>query len=142
MIPTDWLLAAAGGALIGLAATLNLLFSGRVTGVSGIYFGALNPQKGDMLWRYNFLAGLIVGGIVGGLLFESPFANVSGRSMATILVAGFLVGFGTTLGSGCTSGHGVCGISRMSPRSIVATGSFMAAGILTVAIFHAFFGGQ
>lgn len=121
-----------GGIFIGLAVTLMLWFNGRVTGISGIFNQALKPPFQQSYWRWSFLLGLITGGLVMFLINPLWFQNISGRSFTQIIIAGFLVGLGTALGSGCTSGHGVCGISRLSPRSIVATISFMLAGLLTV----------
>jgi uncharacterized protein len=124
-----------GGVLIGLAASIMLLFSGRVTGISGILGGILNPESRDKDWRYFFLAGLILGGITLQLLRPEFFTVISAASMTDYIIAGFLVGFGTLLGNGCTSGHGVCGISRFSMRSIIATITFMIAGIISVLLF-------
>lgn len=136
-----WINALIGGALIGIAATIHLLVSGRVAGVSGIFFGVLKPKSGDFFWRLQFVVGLIVAGLLATLFLDDPFINSTGRSLLTTAVAGFVVGFGTKLGSGCTSGHGVCGISRMSPRSLAATVSFMTLGILTVTLFRTLKGG-
>jgi uncharacterized membrane protein YedE/YeeE len=113
-----------------------LLWSGRVTGIGGIINGVMTPVKGDALWRLLFVAGLFLGGIVMRQLNPKVFENTVSSGVLTTIVAGLLVGFGTILGSGCTSGHGVCGISRMSPRSLVATFVFMAAGIAAVFIFR------
>ncbi len=137
----DWLMALVGGVLIGLAATVHLLFSGRVAGVSGIFFGLLKPKLGDVLWRFKFIAGLVLAGVIAHFFLDAPFANTAGRSLLITAIAGFIVGFGTKLGSGCTSGHGVCGLSRMSPRSMVATLTFMALGIATVTLFRIAVGG-
>lgn len=123
-------LALAGGALIGVAASLMLVFNGRVTGISGIANGLLSYTKNDYLWRFAFVAGLIVGGGVLGANYPDLFTNTTNRSDIMIAVAGLIVGFGTVLGSGCTSGHGVCGISRLSPRSLIATASFMLVGMI------------
>lgn len=129
---SEWLSALFGGVLIGFAVSIMLVLNGRVTGVSGIFSGVLFPEKQSNLWRVFFVAGLIVGGgILFGLcpdLFEAP-ADSSGFK---IVLAGVLVGFGTLLGNGCTSGHGVCGIARLSPRSMSATLIFIGFGILTV----------
>ena len=132
----DWINALLGGVLIGVSVSLMLLWSGRVTGISGIINGAMTPVKGDTLWRVLFIAGLFLGGIVMGQLNPKVFENTVTSDIWTTVAAGLLVGFGTILGSGCTSGHGVCGISRMSPRSLVATVVFMAAGIAAVFIFR------
>jgi uncharacterized membrane protein YedE/YeeE len=132
----EWINALLGGALIGLAVSLMLFWHGRVTGISGIINGALSPMKGDTQWRVSFILGLFLGGFVMHQLNPDVFKNTVQQAPWVPAVAGVLVGFGTIMGSGCTSGHGVCGISRMSPRSIVATGVFMAAGILAVYIFR------
>ncbi len=121
-----------GGSLIGLAVTLMLLFNGRVTGISGIISSALSKPSLKSSWRLMFLSGLIVGGAVGNSIDPRLFVNLSGRSLPFILVAGFLVGYGTLMGSGCTSGHGICGISRLSLRSLAATLTFILFGFLTV----------
>lgn len=132
----EWINALLGGILIGVSVSLMLLWNGRVTGISGIINGALAPVKGDTQWRVLFIVGLFLGGIVMGQLNPKVFENTVTSEMWTTAAAGLLVGFGTILGSGCTSGHGVCGISRMSPRSLVATIVFMAAGIAAVFIFR------
>lgn len=122
------LMASLGGAIIGVASSMMLIFNGRVTGISGIYNGILSFVKSDLLWRMAFVLGLIFGGTVLFAIKPEYFVNESGRSLGSVAIAGLIVGFGTIMGSGCTSGHGVCGISRMSIRSIFATASFMAAG--------------
>lgn len=131
-----------GGMLIGLSASLLLLWDGKIAGISGIAGGLLNPTKGDTAWRALFLAGLLTGGLGFYLFAPQVFAITISRSAAALLVAGLLVGFGTRLGNGCTSGHGVCGISRFSTRSIVATITFMITGIVTVYIINHLFGGS
>lgn len=130
-----------GGALIGVAVSLFLLFTGRVTGISGIVGGLLTPRPGDVLWRALFVAGLVTGGIAASFIMPDQVAFDVPRSSTAIVVAGLLVGFGTRLGNGCTSGHGVCGISRLSTRSIVSTLTFMATGMITAVIVGQFFGG-
>jgi uncharacterized membrane protein YedE/YeeE len=117
-----------GGGLIGVSASLLLIANGRVAGISGILAGLLSPARQDVLWRVMFVVGLLIAGavLVPGTVSESP------RSLPIVLVAGLLVGVGTRLGNGCTSGHGVCGISRFSARSIVATLTFITAGMLVV----------
>ncbi len=132
----EWIHALIGGVLIGISVSLMLFLNGRVTGISGIINGALFPIKGDTLWRYLFLVGLVLGGLVMGNLEPKVFGSAVSTETWTVVIAGLLVGFGTILGSGCTSGHGVCGISRFSLRSIVATLTFMAAGIVAVFIFR------
>ncbi|MEC7519491.1 MAG: YeeE/YedE family protein [Myxococcota bacterium] len=127
-----------GGVLIGISASLLLLFNGRIAGISGIFSGLLLPRPADRAdaqelgWRAAFVGGLVVGGAVMFALQPQLFAVTYDRSLLTIAVAGLVVGFGVRLGSGCTSGHGVCGISRFSRRSIVATVTFIATGALTV----------
>jgi uncharacterized protein len=125
-----------GGALIGIAVSLMLLFNGRVTGVSGIVNGALKKPNGDVSWRWAFIFGLLAGGVLLGLMRPEVFTNDLNRSVPVVVIAGLLVGYGTVMGSGCTSGHGICGIARLSPRSIVATLLFMAFGIVTATLFR------
>jgi uncharacterized membrane protein YedE/YeeE len=132
----EWINALIGGAIIGISVSVMLLFKGRVTGISGIINGALTPQRGDTLWRVLFIAGLILGGFALRGLSPAVFEGDLPTSEWTTVVAGLLVGFGTIMGSGCTSGHGVCGISRMSIRSIVSTVTFIVAGVAAVAIFR------
>lgn len=135
------LMAVLGGVLIGLAASLMLIFNGRVTGISGIVNGIMtSPQEG--WWRGTFMGGLILGGFLIHVLKPELFENLSGRSSGQIIVAGFIVGFGTVLGSGCTSGHGVCGLARLSPRSFYATLTFIAFGMLTASGVKYLFGGK
>lgn len=129
-----------GGAIIGVAASMMLIFNGRVTGISGIFNGILSFPKGDLAWRVAFIAGLVFGGAALYSIRPDMFINESGRPLWLVAVAGLIVGFGTVMGSGCTSGHGVCGISRFSPRSIVATIAFMGAGIVTATLLRTFFG--
>ena len=134
---TPWS-ALAGGLLIGLAAAVFILFNGRIAGISGILGGLLRPARGDAGWRVAFLAGLIAAPLVYGLVAALPAATVDATD-GTLVVAGLLVGVGTRYGAGCTSGHGVCGIARGSPRSFVATAAFMLAGFATVYLVrHAF----
>ena len=125
----------AGGAVLGLSAALFVLLNGRIAGISGVLGGLLRPRAGDLAWRIAFVGGLLVAPLVFGLFMELPTMQVAAEA-PLLVVAGLLVGIGTRLGSGCTSGHGVCGISRLSPRSIVATLSFMASGFLTVFLTH------
>lgn len=137
MITIDWLhftpaSALAGGLLIGLAAALLILLEGRIAGISGIVGGLLQPlRKGDVAWRAAFALGLVAAPLLYQALAELPQRRID-TGWATLVVAGVLVGFGSRLGSGCTSGHGVCGLSRRSPRSLVATIVFMTAGFATV----------
>ncbi len=128
--------AAVGGAVIGLSAVLLMLFTGRIAGISGIVAGLINPQTSDRTWRAAFIVGLVTAPIAATLLgYGMPIPQMP-ENYITIVIGGLLVGFGTRLGSGCTSGHGICGIARLSPRSIVATGVFMAAAIIVVALTH------
>ena len=131
-----------GGSLIGISVTAMLIFNGRVTGISGIVASALARPTRDGLWRLMFLGGLIAGGFLVYAFRPDFFANTSGRSPVAVLIAGLLVGYGTVMGSGCTSGHGVCGISRMSARSLIATLTFMLFGFLTVQAVRYFTGGS
>lgn len=118
-----------GGALIGIAASIFLVFTGRVAGISGVLGGLLVPKAGEVEWRVAFVVGLAMGGLGALLLYPDAIAG-SSRSLTLVAVAGLLVGAGTRIGNGCTSGHGVCGLSRFSQRSLVATLTFMATGIL------------
>ncbi|HMH19010.1 MAG TPA: YeeE/YedE family protein [Burkholderiales bacterium] len=120
-----------GGAIIGAAAALFAVLNGRIAGVSGILGGLARPQAGDVSWRIAFVAGLIAAPLAWGLLAALPEIRVDANYFA-LAAAGLLVGVGTRYGGGCTSGHGVCGVSRLSPRSIAATLAFMAAGFATV----------
>jgi len=130
-----WIHALLGGALIGIAVSLFLYLNGRVTGISGIFYGILSLQRGDMAWRIFFVLGLLAGGFIFALYQPQVFGSPVEPS-SRLFVAGLIVGFGTILGSGCTSGHGVCGVSRLAPRSLISTGIFMASGILAVAFFR------
>jgi len=121
----------AGGLLIGLAAAWLILADGRVLGASGLLGGLIPPHAGDWLWRVSALAGLVAAPFAARLLF-APGAPAIEANAATLVAGGLLVGFGTRLANGCTSGHGVCGLARLSPRSFAATASFMAAGFATV----------
>lgn len=138
---TFFLSALAGGALIGLSASLLLLFNGRTAGISGIAGGLLAPVRGDVGWRLAFLGGMVVGGV----LLRRVWPQVLGAPVLTapvgLVLAGLLVGFGTRLGNGCTSGHGVCGLSRGSTRSLVATLTFMGTAGLTVFLVRHVLGG-
>lgn len=133
----------AGGILLGLASAIFILLNGRVLGISGILGGLLMPLKGDIGWRLAFLFGLASAPLLFLALTPAGFAQAPriDAEFGVLAVAGLLVGFGTRYGSGCTSGHGVCGLSRLSPRSMVATGTFMAVGFLMVyAVRHVFQG--
>ena len=125
--------ALAGGILIGVAAAMLVLFNGRIAGISGIVGGLLQPRSGDIGWRIAFLAGMIGAPLVYSMFSALPQVRIEADT-PTLIVAGLLVGAGTRYGAGCTSGHGVCGLSRLSPRSLLATLSFMAAGFATVLV--------
>jgi uncharacterized membrane protein YedE/YeeE len=130
---SKWLLALLGGALIGSGSALLLLTHGRIAGISGIAGGLVHRATSDRAWRLAFVAGLLaVGGVAGRVLPAAIGAPV--RPLAAIAIAGLLVGFGTRLGNGCTSGHGVCGLSRLSVRSLVAVATFMTTGAITAMI--------
>ena len=127
---TPWV-SLAGGLLLGLASAMFILINGRILGISGIIGGLLRPTSGDVGWRLAFVLGMLVAPLLY-LLLAGPVAVRIDASWATLVIAGLLVGVGTRFGSGCTSGHGVCGLSRLSPRSLVATLAFMGAGFVTV----------
>ena len=124
-----------GGILIGLASALFVLLNGRIAGISGVLGGLLRPARGDMGWRAAFIAGLVGAPLVYALFTALPAVQIEASTTA-LVVAGLLVGTGTRYGSGCTSGHGVCGLSRLSPRSLVATLTFMGAGFATVFVLR------
>ncbi|WP_199098133.1 YeeE/YedE family protein [Dyella sp. ASV21] len=137
-----WLLATLGGVLIGLSAVLLMGALGRIAGISGIAGGLLaGAGTGDRAWRYAFVLGLVVAPLLLALVRGDSGVGVPQVSWPWMAAAGLLVGFGTRLGSGCTSGHGVCGIARLSPRSLVATGVFMLVGIVTVLVVRHLLGG-
>lgn len=132
----DWLhftpwTSLAGGILLGLAAALFILLNGRVLGISSILGGLLPPRRGDTGWRLLFLAGLLVAPTLWALFHPAVVPRIA-AGVPVLVIAGLLVGWGTSYGSGCTSGHGVCGLARLSPRSLVATLAFMGAGFVTV----------
>lgn len=130
----------AGGALIGLAAAMFLLLNGRIAGISGIVGGLLAPMRGDIVWRVAFVAGMVAAPAVWLLVTALPAAQID-AGYPVLIIAGLLVGIGTRYGSGCTSGHGVCGLSRLSLRSLGATLAFMAAGFVTVFVVRHLIGG-
>ena len=132
MHPLQPLPSLAGGALIGLGAALLLLCNGRVAGVSGILGGLFAPARDEVPWRLAFLTALVAGSLAMAAAIPSAFEAHLARSTAVLVTGGVLVGFGSRLGNGCTSGHGVCGISRLSPRAIAATLVFMATGAAAV----------
>ena len=129
----------AGGALIGIAAAMFALLNGRIAGISGVLGGLLKPAKGDVGWRVAFVVGLLIAPLLYVLVAEVRRPQIDSGYVA-LVVAGLLVGVGTRYGSGCTSGHGVCGLSRLSPRSLTATVAFMGAGFATVYVTRHLFG--
>jgi uncharacterized membrane protein YedE/YeeE len=126
----------AGGILIGIAAAMTLLFSGKIAGISGIFGGMLFQQGTERTWQTVFVAGLIAGGVLLYSINTEYFEDSSGRGLVTVTISGLLVGIGTRVGGGCTSGHGVCGIGRLSARSLAATVTFVVAGMAMVALFQ------
>ncbi|WP_062308781.1 YeeE/YedE family protein [Polynucleobacter sinensis] len=121
-----------GGVLLGLAASLYVLLHGRILGISGIVSGLLRPQQGHWAWRLSLILGILTAPFWAALVFGMHANSVIDADWFAIVIAGLLVGFGSHYGSGCTSGHGICGLSRLSPRSLLATMSFMFSGFLTV----------
>ena len=136
----DWnhftpLAALAGGVLIGIAAAMFVLLNGRIAGISGVLGGLFRPSRGDLAWRLAFLLGLVGAPAIYALVAALPRPQID-AGYGALVAAGLLVGIGTRYGSGCTSGHGVCGLSRLSPRSLVATLAFMGAGFATVFVIR------
>src|SRR5215470_12626106 len=131
---TPWS-AVVGGLIIGVAVSLFVLVNGRIAGISGIVGGLLRPRTGDVVWRFAFVAGLILAPLVYAIVTTLPSIDIA-ASDPTLILAGLLVGVGTRYGAGCTSGHGVCGLSRLSPRSIVATLAFIGSGFVTVFVLR------
>lgn len=127
--------ALAGGALIGVAVAMFVLLNGRIAGISGILGGLLKPVRGDVAWRMAFIGGLLIAPLAYVQIAALPMPQIDAGNGALVL-AGLLVGIGTRFGSGCTSGHGICGLSRLSLRSLVATATFMGAGFLTVFVIR------
>jgi len=125
-----------GGILLGLAAALYAILHGRILGISGIVSGLLSTKEGDVNWRLSLALGILSAPLLSSLFFDLHTTTVIDADWISIIVAGLLVGFGANYGSGCTSGHGVCGLSRLSPRSLVATVSFMTAGFLIVFVIR------
>jgi len=137
----DWLAftpvpALLGGIMLGIAATLYILLHGRILGISGIISGLLSPKSGDVNWRLILVLGILSAPFLAALLFDIHTKSVIDADWSAIVIAGLLVGFGANYGSGCTSGHGICGLSRLSPRSLVATLTFMGAGFLMVFVIR------
>ena len=135
---TSILWATAGGGIIGLAASWLLLAKGRTAGISGIIGGLLSRWNDQSSWRWSFLLGLLVGGGILMAILPQTIAGPESRSLTLVAIAGGLVGYGTRLSGGCTSGHGVCGLTRFSPRSLVATLVFMATGFVTATLIGVF----
>ena len=133
--------ASVGGALIVLSAVVLMAMNGRIAGISGIFSGTLFAEAGDKLWRVLFVIGLIAGPAIYNLASPTPAPFEMNATLPFIIAGGLLVGFGTRLGSGCTSGHGICGLSRLSLRSMVSVLVFMAAGMITVALIRTLIGG-
>jgi len=129
-----------GGVILGLAAALYVHLHGRILGISGIISGLFTPKSGDVSWRLSVILGLLSAPLWAAVLFEMHPIQVIDASWAAIVVAGLLIGFGAVYGSGCTSGHGICGLSSLSPRSMVATLSFMLAGFITVFVIRRMIG--
>ncbi|HCG5915333.1 TPA: YeeE/YedE family protein [Vibrio parahaemolyticus] len=121
-----------GGILLGISATILLLVNGKIAGISGIMNGIMSPKKGDYSWRLLFAVGMIAGGLISVLMLGAAVPSTANLSLGMVIAAGLLVGIGTRLGNGCTSGHGICGMGRLSKRSIVATCVFMAVAGLAV----------
>ena len=140
MQPDFWIKPLIGGALIGMSAGIMMLFHGKIAGVSGIFGGLLTGDRG--LWRLQFTMGLLLGGVIWLVMDPGAFTLELDRSYGALAVAGLLVGVGTRMGNGCTSGHGVCGIARKSRRSIVATLTFIISGAVTVFLVRTVFGGS
>jgi hypothetical protein len=125
-----------GGILLGLAAALYVHLHGRILGISGIISGLLHPKVGDVIWRLAMVSGLLSSPFWAAWLFDMHPIQVIDADWMAVIIAGVLVGFGSAYGSGCTSGHGICGLSRLSPRSLVATLSFMLTGFITVFVIR------
>jgi hypothetical protein len=136
MIIDPYVKASIGGILIGVAASGMLLTNGRIMGISGILGGILTPQKGNLAWRIAFMLGLILTSVIIVNTQDITFRELPARSPLLLILGGLAVGFGTSFGNGCTSGHGVCGISRGSLRSLIATVTFMLSGIITTYLFN------
>ena len=130
-----------GGIVIGIAALVLLRFYGRIAGISGVFGGLFPFNTGETLWRMVFLAGLVTGGVILSFLHTDAVTFELAYSNPALILAGLLVGVGSRMGNGCTSGHGICGLGRLAPRSMVAVLTFMATGILAAVVVHQIFGG-
>ena len=128
---SPWIAGLAGGVLIGLAATLLLWLNGRMAGISGVLGGVLSPERHDVVWRIAFLVGLMAAAGLYFALLPGTYVPREGFPRGGLVLAGLLVGFGTRMGSGCTSGHGVCGLGRLSPRSLAAVVTFILTAMVT-----------
>jgi len=135
MVEFNWITGLLGGILIGISATILLAFDGRIAGISGMINAALEFTT-KQNWRWYFLGGMLIGGFLYEYLLPLPSTPQSNFNLGVMIIGGLLVGFGTRMGNGCTSGHGVCGLGRLSMRSLVAVISFMASAIITVFITH------
>jgi uncharacterized membrane protein YedE/YeeE len=135
MVQFNWLTGLIGGIFIGISATILLIFNGRIAGISGMINGALefSPKQ---IWRWYFLGGMLIGGLIYEYVLPLPATPPSTFNLFAMIVGGFLVGFGTRMGNGCTSGHGVCGLGRLSMRSLIAVISFLLSAMITVFITH------
>ena len=136
----EYIMALIGGGMIGLSASILLMSIGRVAGISGITGSVLQSTTTDKGWRVSFVSGLLGGGLLLQMMYPEVFDISESRSLGLMIVAGLFVGFGTQMGSGCTSGHGVCGLSRFSIRSLVATGAFMVAGMAISTVYTMYLG--
>jgi uncharacterized membrane protein YedE/YeeE len=134
----SWILPLFGGVIIGLATTTLLYFNGKITGISGILGSSLKKPTPEIYWKYTFIFGLISGSLIFSFFYPQFFNYEIPMGMTAAVIGGLFVGYGTRLGSGCTSGHGVCGISRFSKRSLVATLTFMISGMIAVAVVKLF----
>jgi len=139
---SSWVQPLLGGMLIGAASVIVLKAHGRVAGVSGILGTLLRPTAGDTGWRVAFGVGLLGAGVIAGVVSPQSMSVAGAPGVVPVAIAGVLVGFGTRLGNGCTSGHGVCGVSRLSPRSVAATGVFMVTAAITVFVVRHLIGSQ
>ncbi|WP_371377160.1 YeeE/YedE family protein [Thalassotalea aquiviva] len=127
-----------GGVLLGISALLLLLFNGKIAGISGILTGLISPKQKDILWRFLFVLGMLLGAFIAVNYFGATIVQSFSTPTWLMIIAGFLVGFGTRIGNGCTSGHGICGMGRLSQRSIIATCIFMVVAVVTVYLRNQF----
>ncbi|QOL24906.1 YeeE/YedE family protein [Thalassotalea sp. LPB0316] len=132
----DFVDALVGGIMLGISATVLMLFNGKTAGISGIVSGLIPPRVGDILWRVLFVLGMAIGGVIGATFHHIDTPEMYSENTYVVLLAGLLVGIGTKLANGCTSGHGIVGIGRLSKRSMVATGIFMLSAIITYNLLY------